>query len=445
MNTEQTKTRLAQLAEEAVSEAIALAQARGLGPALPTEPYQVMWMEPVDGTRSEGRQEDREEASFALLQRQINPDLNAHPAMQALVSSCEEFLGQRGEGFIGFGARSGEQAAAILLGVYFERVGSITLDKQRVAQVCADYVDDLEAPTGVVETTYLVENFRAPAPFAIGKEIKFRPITSQDIDRFGRTPSHPLLGERPWLSSSHWICEDDHVGPKDTFETFNRRHEIVEDIAAALHLAKGGRACLRLLANRARSPFLSSATMSGGRPVFTSGMGGAVVLEDEDVRTFETLYRAVRRVTTEERFKDLRFPIRRLRAASARNQQEDQLVDCVIALERLLACDASNLEVTFRFRLRGAALLPESFGTVAERQELMKRLYTSRSNVVHGRATEEEVADLAVRGDRALRAILLWYLSNADALGDIQETTKKIDDSLVSGGATWAANVSTKA
>ena len=55
----------------AVSAVIALAKDKGIFPSLPTEKYELHWMEPTDDARSTGKHEEREEHSYSILTQQI--------------------------------------------------------------------------------------------------------------------------------------------------------------------------------------------------------------------------------------------------------------------------------------------------------------------------------------------------------------------------------------
>jgi len=123
-----------------------------------------------------------------------------------------------------------------------------------------------------------------------------------------------------------------------------------------------------------------------------------------------------------------------MRTAASRREAEDHLVDCVIGLERLLAPDTSHLKSTFRFQLRGAALLPDRFGGPAERIKLLKELYGLRSKVVHGGAEQEKVDRFCIKAEEILREVVLWYLEHGAAIGDAQAVVKRIDEVMIAGG-----------
>jgi hypothetical protein len=117
---------------------------------------------------------------------------------------------------------------------------------------------------------------------------------------------------------------------------------------------------------------------------------------------------------------------------------EDILVDHIIGLESLLGRDTERLETTFRFSLRGAAMLPDSFGDASGRIKLMKDLYDRRSRVVHG--GDPQLSEFLPKAHSVLRTIFKFYLDNVDTLGDTKEIIRKLDEAMVSGGQSWAGS-----
>src|SRR5262245_6692916 len=135
--------------------------------------------------------------------------------------------------------------------------------------------------------------------------------------------------------------------------------------------------------------------------------------------------------------------------SSARGEDEDHVVDCSNALEILLAIDSPQLETPFRFRLRGAALLPKEFGTVKERIKLMGWLYDLRSSTVHGgkkahrsrskaKSLADEMRKASDEAERVLRAIFLWFIEWIDEPNIHDRTLEELDAAMVTGGQTWA-------
>jgi hypothetical protein len=75
----------------------------------------------------------------------------------------------------------------------------------------------------------------------------------------------------------------------------------------------------------------------------------------------------------------------------------------------------------------------------------MNRLYRLRSETVHGSATAKETKDLLPTAEDILRATLRWYLTAIETVESPEAILKKLDESLVEGGSTWADTMMTRA
>ncbi len=432
--------RLFENMRNAVLAVIELAEVEGLGPELPTYAYEVFWLEPTDREgSSSGKRETREQQSPGLLREKLDSQISGHPDYQRFDTSVREFADEEGEFFPGgFGRLAGPWAETILT-EYFGRVGHLGLDDGVLAQVCSEFINDVRSKTAVVRSIYWVQDLQAPSEFSLDQEVQFRPLTAVDIDTFGRISANPLSRRQThWLNSRDWVCEIRQVTTKDTLEVINRQHDMVELISAALNLTSPGSAQLTLLDQSIDSPFVSVGRTSGGLAVRTAASGGSLTLSESDVAIARAVFGRIRQVQTESSYRHLRLAYRRLRTAASRGQQEDVLIDYVIGLESLLARDTPQLETTFRFRLRGAALLSESFGKPRRRIKRMGDLYSLRSAIVHGSADEADVSATLPFAENAFREIFLWYLDHAESLGATERILQALDEEMVAAGHHWA-------
>ena len=166
------------------------------------------------------------------------------------------------------------------------------------------------------------------------------------------------------------------------------------------------------------------------------GVGGEnLFLSHEQIAAAQGYFDALVMISTVDALDHLRLPTRRMRLGAQRGNVEDTLVDFVIGLERLLAPDTRQLEVTYRFKLRGAALLPAAeFGDARTRIDLMNKLYDLRSAVVHGRADREAIIAATPEAEEVLRSILQWLLQPARLYGDHNDLIRALDEAMVAGG-----------
>lgn len=445
----------------AIEHIIAVAKAHGIGPELPSVPYTVRWMEPVAENRQEGRQDDRSEPEFFFLWKHLESEVKESPAFRALQQAARDFASNEGI-FLPFHGSLIDFQGEMLVQRYFSRVASLSLDESVIRALCREYQEDMRSDTVSVHAVYQVEDFKAEGAFSLAEGFTFRSLNVGDIDAYGRTTLDPLgLIPKPfgqYLSRKDWICEIERRVPKKSMEGFNRLGEEVEDIAAALNLTVCGRVMFSLLQKEVKSPFLSVGSMGGGGlKIATSRIGDPVSLGPDDVERFRRNYAALGWIgSDDDRLAQLRLPLRRLRISSSRMHDEDHLVDCVIALENLLASDTEQMETTFRFRLRGAAILTQEFGSVQERIKLMGRLYKLRSETVHGgkdahgggkksKFSTDELRKAAAEAEKVLRAVLLWFIERSGEPEKLRRTLSELDEAMVTGGQTWAYPASEQA
>ena len=208
-----------------------------------------------------------------------------------------------------------------------------------------------------------------------------------------------LLPRRHFLNERGWICEGTLEGRKNSYDDFNNAENLLDDILNALYLVKDGDARFLLLVKEITNTFLSVGQVSNEEQL-NVGRGGAIELTETDIQEIDEIMSRLIKVSKKKQLKLLRLPLRRIRAAASRRNLADAFLDIVMALETLLANDTSTLEVTHRFRLRGAALLNDEFGSARDRIDLLNEIYSTRSRIVHGEY-ESDPGELAPLLDKA--------------------------------------------
>lgn len=435
MNILNDKKTLTSLLIKAVAALIDLVDQNKLKKELPISQYDIVWFKDVGG-RGEAQREHRTEVNLYHLD-----ELVGQLASQSRIDDSIKALGELAQSIVEKGSwpvgipaplLSENHLAELLLITYFRTVKSLSLDETIARDICQGFVDAVRSDSYGATSIYLVDSFNAPRAFQLDRNVQFRPISMQDIEQFGAVaPGQFPSFHEPWLSSSHWICETLDTGTKSTMEAYNRHNDSIEEIMGALNLTASGRSGFRLLQHRFSSPFFRFGTLSSRNVLHSGGIGGNIDLDDTALDMFIDHYKLVKRIFKEARFQAMRLPFRRIRSAALRGENEDKLVDYVIGLERLLAPDSSTLEVTFRFRLRGAAVLPESFGDVKQRIEFMNKLYSLRSDIVHGRAKAKEINEMLPQAEKSFISIFRWF---AQALGVVRHNgvIQQLDNALVS-------------
>jgi Apea-like HEPN len=323
-------------------------------------------------------------------------------------------------------------SAEKLLHHYFvvETLGALTLDEGALQRTINGYVTALTPPFELV-TTLLWTGMTAPEPFSVTDTIRFRPIAPADYEELGRDyPSIPagVVGRAPYPSSDDWIAE---IRQSLHSQVQAVPLEIMTRLVVGLGLVVSGKAQVYPVGTEFGSPFLKCGRLSHLMAMSTSRRGTDVLLSAHNIEEFRDIYARLEDVDSNPVLGYLGVPLRRFHASSARPTDEDGLVDFVIGLESLLAPDSPNIEVTFRFRLRGATVLGSDFGNAMQRLTFLSKLYSARSAAVHGKKIKN-IRDLCVQAESALKAVFKWYLFRGDAAEGAMAIVRKIDIAMAS-------------
>ncbi len=318
-----------------------------------------------------------------------------------------------------------------MLEEYFDGVGKLIINDEEIQRTCEKCIADLKSDTAQWQSVYLVSSFSAESPFNLGPDIFLRPVKVNDLFKFGEETGPTSLSHgKPVPGTKDWLCFMEQTLTKEKFCTL---HETLEDVVNALHLSVDGRVSFELLDKSTKSPYLRCGRIFGGIATFTSRSGISVHLSDDGIQRVQKAFEQISSINSSPSG-DLALPLRRLRTASGRRDAADHLVDCVIGLENLLVPDKS--ESSYKFRMRAAALLPESFGDTPTRLDLMKSLYNKRSDIVHGsKGAMNDIEKSCQIAESALREITFWFLNEGQKIGSRAEIAVKLDEAIVLGGA----------
>jgi hypothetical protein len=436
---------------DAVKKLLQLASEKQLGSEVPSVEYQVCWMEPENESSSHGKTKIITRPSFRLLLKELGPSFSESAEKRALAKLAREFSSVEGK-FCPFNSRefyiSGQEDN--LLEFYFQDIG-LKFDSEKIEKTVHAFETDLKSDSEMVSVILQVQSFSADAPFDLGPGIKFRPITMDDVERYGTVGDHMIeMGHRRWLDLNDWICEMElpiekasaaFMGNPLEKYSHNNLYFLTEQIGLVLALASPISTRLQQLYCGCTSIFLRRMWSYSGAQVRTSRLSQNKKLNKNGISNAQRLFRRLAEIYKHD--EDLQMPLRRLKLAATRTEDADHLIDCVIGLENMLAPDKG--ESRYKFSVRGASLLPDNFGTPRDRFELLSKLYDKRSDVVHGRS--DSLKDVAVWCDRAeniLREVIKWYFEQLLIRKTREEIIKFLDEALIQGGQLLRASDSSK-
>lgn len=398
----------------AIRFVISFAADRGFERKFPERTVNISYFKPVDATRSTLITERRSKPSFTSFYFNFTKEIDGAEPVIALNQICEHFKKVHG---VDMGKYFQAAYGTLMCRRYFEKIGSFTYNMPALSDVLDEFISDLTARQEHIELVYYVEGLSAESSFnLLDNTVSFSAISENDLLRFAEQSEVARFARGFDLNIKGWICRILRRGSKSDFDDFNNATDTLEQVLNAIALISDGNACFRLLAKRVTNTFLDLGQTSGGEPL-NSGRGNA-------------LHLLVVQVSTDPRLKLLRQPLRRMRAAASRRSLADAFVDTIIALEGLLAHDTPALESTYRFRLRGAALLPGDFGSAEDRLKLLGQMYSTRSRIVHGDDQANTIDSLINEASKVLRAVLLRYFELSEQIKP-EDIVRRVDEWMV--------------
>lgn len=389
--------------------------------------HAVLWWEPYSDCGSTSKTSFHTRTDYRVLVRM----LHGAPEIDNLLSVSNEIRRIKWPEFVV------DPTVEDLCEGYFSAARSVSLDEDLLQQTAEEYVRDVQAEEFVYVTVLQVSGFSADAAFELSDEIKFRPVTQDDIRHYGYEPLP--VRDRPRLNTRDWMCVIRQTYKADDYTAHHRSRDIWEPLIGALGLVCEGSTSFSLLSEGPASPYLSSTHFGSTHQIRSSPHGNAIHLDSDGIDHYQEMFRLVKPVC-DGNTKHLAPAFRRFRAAAGREIMDDKLTDLVIALESLLVPDGRKGEIRYKFGMRGGALLPERHGGPRERRKLMQKLYDARSQVVHESkgTAQSEVTWLINRATDGFRTI---FKTLAQSPVGVEKSIFALDDAMVDGGNPTAAHI----
>ena len=155
-------------------------------------------------------------------------------------------------------------------------------------------------------------------------------------------------------------------------------------------------------------------------------IGNPYLLKKDDVQSFKEKFQLLEHLKSNfklEKIRYLEYSIRRFNYIYRKSKVEDDITDLMISLETML--NNQPYEVTDKTSLRAAMILEENDDQKENCQRFIKKCYSIRSEIVHGKARKEKIKEINKNlSDNDLKEILsiekIIQLLNNDEINQIK-------------------------
>lgn len=328
-----------------------------------------------------------------------------------------------------------EQYLRPLLELFISETQSLSYERVAARRVILAMLRELDDPIVKLQALVALEGFKSTRPVKLDHELSVRPISQDELLWLGRV-------DQPWamgLTSEHiphidwWICEIRVVNPRGTAIGWNRVHPLTELLAFGLRAFKSGGIRLGIATVHQLGHFGHSGHTWGGRIEPLAVGHNLYELAAPEIPRFVKFWRGFKRLMEQDRHY-LQLPVRRLRAAGTRREQEDALVDYVVGLEALLGKGDERTELAYRFRIRGSVVLATRKTERKQHLKALEDLYNLRSRIVHGQhVRRDNLAAALPVAEEALRKVWRWYFTHWQTSKDNHAAIQRIDEQLLVG------------
>lgn len=244
-------------------------------------------------------------------------------------------------------------------------------------------------------------------PVVLETGVSIRPVTEEELWEFGSMGLRWVFPSALTVPSEEWNILDielrherQEVNPPVIFEVIRGA------VLTALQLASSG--WLRVIDLGRTTNYGMGAVVrarSGGPMPRELRSQGTYVLDGQVAQRLKDSWPRLREIM-ESQDHYLRLPAQRLMDGVGRNRVEDAIIDYAIGLEALLGVE---VELMYRFGLRGATVLAWDGGNKRQFFKELKDFYSVRSSIVHGRHVAQSKLDNAHSvGENALRDVWWW-------------------------------------
>ena len=261
-----------------------------------------------------------------------------------------------------------------------------------------------------------IKDFQANSTIDFGNDIRIRPITQDEKDFFQNVENFGMLGHSEY-NFTHVIEQiffvDKIIGePSEIQKTQFNNFEMLEKLINALRLFKKGKFQYVFSETTSALDFPETGITYSERPIRLSRFPSSTyTLSDKEIpelRKFWKFFISSRYHLS----KPIDLAIRRFNFAYDRTNEEDQIIDYLIAYESLFFKNEKQ-ELREKISRRVATLLENNFEKRKILAHEIKDIYDKRSSIVHG--DEASItSDFTIRVEEILRTSIKEFLKRIE-------------------------------
>ncbi|WP_311170628.1 HEPN domain-containing protein [Halobellus ordinarius] len=309
---------------------------------------------------------------------------------------------------------------------YLIKNGELEYDEEKLEQTYTEFEDYLKSDSIKYRGTALLSGFEMePEELELGSDLKMREIgedEKRDLLRYGRayrtqTPGGYYVIEKTYTVNKF---EGSRRGPAT--ESFHnlilglRLFDIEGDVGYTAYTVEP------------QSPFHIEANPRAVGHV-TPIYGKPYQLQEDNAEDFVEFWRKIGKYLSSPP-ESYRIAIDKFSTSFNRTNENDRLLDSVIALEAIYLKSTETQEMSYRLSQRGALLLGNTKDEAKEIQSTLRDAYNHRSSLVHGSSTDVEQDSVIELHELTRRSLSKFLHSYADDK-DHQEILSELDEEAI--------------
>lgn len=278
-----------------------------------------------------------------------------------------------------------EDALTKLLNRYFQISESHEFEQDSFRQAYLDFESYLTQDKLTYRAKAPLVNFQSEKEeIELGENTVIKQIGRQQAETLS-----PRIRRRLTEDKDLHIIQHDYDVDKFGDGPIEKARETIDDVTLALRLfANKGDVDYPNVTVEPMSDFATN-TNSVRMAIRTQFINSEYNLSSEETSEFEEFWTIVVDQLSEPD-DNYRVALDKFQNSFQRGNENDRLLDCVIALEALYLKSGEQQEMSYRLSQRGALLLSEDEGEALEIKETLKEAYNKRSRLVHGSTADAD-------------------------------------------------------